>query len=98
MLIEYTEDSPIIISDDVKIFALAVAESMNSSTNIELDIPFLTADQYDCRNCGECDDCQRFCVNCGGEYAQNGCTCSKFYDWICAVCGKFWDVCSHLGH
>jgi hypothetical protein len=80
----------------VRISAIAGAEGLNVSETVVFDV-FLT-DQFDCRNCGECDECQRFCLNCGGEFASRGCTCTDVYDWICPVCGNFWNLCVNFGY
>ena len=99
--LRYTEGTPIIITEDVKILAYAeyvLDDEMNPSELVELDVLFLTAEEYDCRNCGECDRCQNFCVNCDGEYAVNGCICDEDFNWICPVCGLFFDECFNKGY
>jgi uncharacterized repeat protein (TIGR02543 family) len=92
---EFNANSPIVITGDVRISVIAVSEGMNASEVVVFEVPF--TNYFDCRNCGDCEDCKLFCLNCGGEFAKNECVCSDYFDWICPVCGKFWDVCENSG-
>ena|GEM_PF-6372178 len=46
---------------------------------------------YDCY----CDYCWVYCMNCGGNLADDECLCVD--DWFCPVCGEFWADCINYG-
>jgi murein DD-endopeptidase MepM/ murein hydrolase activator NlpD len=76
----YSEDSPIIVTGDVTITMIAVADNMNISEVVVIELPFIELtwnDNGDCEDCGGCEDCNpvspNTCTKCGAIVTTSFC-------------------------